>query len=153
MLGAYLNDRTIRLGLEAADLRDAITQAAQPLIDQQKILPGYIDQMVDAVHELGPYMVILPGIALAHGRPGKNVREECVSLATFRTPVIFGSEENDPVYAVFVLASPVQNGHLAVLRSISRLLSDEKFLQLLPSAADVKQITDYIKEEEAKWQK
>lgn len=150
---ACLNKETIRLGLHAENLHDAISQAAEPLIRQRKILPGYVDQMVDAVRELGPYMVILPGIALAHGRPSENVLEECISLATFRTPVIFGSEENDPVHAVFVLASPKSSGHLDILRDISRLLSEENFLKILQSTSDVDELTDYIEKEKEKWQK
>jgi len=39
------------------------------LVDTDAVFPSYVDAMVRAVEELGPYMVVAPGIALAHARP------------------------------------------------------------------------------------
>ena len=148
MISDYLNEETIRLKLWASGMEDAVAQAAEPLIRLGKIREGYVGRMTAAVRELGPYMVILPGIALAHAKSGGEVLGECMSLATFREPVAFGHPENDPVHTVIVIGSPEEQGHLTSLRGVSRLLGNKGFLQALREAEEPKEITCFFEKEE-----
>ena len=64
----------IRIGLKANTWEDAIRQASEPLsLGQGAILGGYIDSMIDSVKELGPYIILMPGFALAHAAPSPEV--------------------------------------------------------------------------------
>jgi len=144
MIKEYLNEKTIQLKQKAKNCEEAITKAAIPLIKEGKILEGYVDQMLLALKELGPYMVILPGIALAHARPSENVKEDCMSLMTLEEPVAFGHWKNDPVHTIFVLASPNHNQHLEVLTLISQLLSEGEFIEELNKCYVVEDIIKYF---------
>lgn len=148
MIRKYLNEETIQLKQTAGDYREAIRKAALPLITAEKIKEGYIEQMFAAMEELGPYMVILPGVALAHARPSDNVKEDCMSLMTLMEPVEFGHNKNDPVHTVFVLASPNKDEHLDVLVSVSKLLLEDDFMDTLKQSSKVEDIVKYFKQEE-----
>lgn len=68
--------------------------------------------MIEALHKFGPYIVVIPGIALAHAEAGSTVMEECMSMMTLKEPIAFGHESNDPVSVVFVIASNTKDKHL-----------------------------------------
>ena len=149
MITKFLNEETIRLKLHAKNRDEAIELAAEPLIELGRITPEYVTEIKDALIELGPYIVIIPGIALAHAKPGEYVQEECMSFATFTEPVVFGHSINDPVRAVFVLASPYKDKHLDSLHSVSKLLNKPEFQKLLFESGDLREMLDYIKQEDS----
>ena len=82
------------------------------LVDTDAVFPSYVDAMVRAVEELGPYMIVAPGIALAHARPEDGVKRMCMSLVRLASPVEFGSEANDPVDLVFAFGAVDKEAHL-----------------------------------------
>lgn len=125
----------IQLRIEAADRQIAVRKAAQPLVDAGNITTGYVYEMLNAMKKLGPYFVIAPGLALAHARPSENVKQTGFSIATFQTPIKFGSEENDPVDIVLVLASIDSSNHLEMLQKIVVFLNEEKNIEMLREAA------------------
>ena len=148
MITDFLHEGTVQLQLKAENRDQAIALSAAPLVERKKIEESYIQRMQQAVEDMGPYMVILPGIALAHAKPGEDVLEECLSLATFSTPVVFGHKKNDPVKAVFTLASPAKDTHLQVLLSVSKLLTRPEFLEMLFTTSNVAELLEYIEREE-----
>ena len=72
----------IRLGETAADWRAAVRLAGDALVASGATTPAYTDEMVATVEQLGPYIVIAPGIALAHSRPSPAVLRAGISLVT-----------------------------------------------------------------------
>ena len=110
-----------------------------------------MEQMIDALHKFGPYIVVIPGIALAHAEAGETVLEEVLlSMITLKEPVVFGHESNDPVSIVFVIASNTRDKHLEVLMDMSKHLMKKEFIQLLNESEDVEDILQYFKKEEEK---
>ena len=87
MLGDYLRADVIRLGVHAANWEEAVRAAGQLLVGADVCEPRYIQAMIDAVHELGAYMVLAPGLALAHARPEDGVKSIGLSLVTLNPPV------------------------------------------------------------------
>ena len=48
----------------------AIEIGAQPLINSGKIKFGYVKSMIENIKNLGPYIILIPGVAnLIHHRP------------------------------------------------------------------------------------
>jgi PTS system ascorbate-specific IIA component len=92
--------------------------------------------MIAAFEELGPYMVVAPGIALAHGRPSESVLDTGLSLVTLANPVVFGSLANDPVSIIFGLAAKDHDGHIDLLAALSEFLMDEVKVNLLLKATN-----------------
>src|SRR2546428_9854029 len=80
--------------------------------------------MIATVEQLGPYIVIAPGIALAHTRPSDAVLRPGLSWVTLAHPVRFGHKDNDPVTLVVGLAAPDISAHVQALATLAGLLED-----------------------------
>jgi ascorbate PTS system EIIA or EIIAB component len=98
---------------DSVDNRSAAIQLAGELLVQSgKAKPSYVSSMLEAVERFGPYIVIAPGIALAHGKPSEDVIETGLSLLVLKQAIEFQHSQNDPVQLVFGLAATVHESHL-----------------------------------------
>ena len=68
-----LPDAAVALGAAAADWRAAVAVVGAGLVATGAAKPEYTESMVRMIEEHGPYVVIAPGLALAHARPGPEV--------------------------------------------------------------------------------
>jgi PTS system ascorbate-specific IIA component len=134
-LSHLLSAEAIRLGASAEDWRAAVRLAGDALVASAATEPAYTDEMIATVEELGPYIVIAPGIALAHSRPSAAVHRAGISLVTLAEPVNFGHRTNDPVRLVVGLAAPDEEGHITALSTLAEFLSDEQRRAALFGAA------------------
>jgi PTS system ascorbate-specific IIA component len=125
-LSDLLDRSAIQLGATAADWRAAVRLAGDGLVASGATEAAYTDAMVATVEELGPYIVIAPGIALAHARPSSAVHRAGISLVTLVQPVPFGHRQNDPVGLVVGLAAPDEEGHVTALASLAEFLADDR---------------------------
>lgn len=144
MLSAYLNAKMIRLQVEAADWQEAVRIAGNLLVETGKCEPRYIDAMIAAVHELGPYMVLAPGLALAHARPEDGVLEMGISLITLNPPVAFGSDANDPVSIVIAFGGVDKESHIGLLAELARFLEDRQRRASLSRAENIESVLQAI---------
>ena len=126
-----LGEGSILLQQSAVDWRECFQLAGKALVASQRVTESYIQEMIQAFEELGPYMVIAPGIALAHGRPSKSVLETGLSLVTLSEPVAFGSANNDPVRLVIGLAAVDHDSHIDLMAALSELLMNETKVNIL----------------------
>lgn len=141
-LADWLPEEAIRTQAHAADWREAITLAGECLVATGATIPAYTGEMIETVERLGPYIVIAPGIALAHSRPSPAVRRTGISWVTLADPVPFGHEENDPVRLVLGLAATDHDGHIGMMSQLATTISDEALLADLLAAdspADLRQ--------------
>jgi ascorbate PTS system EIIA or EIIAB component len=120
----------IKVKASVGDWKEAIEKAGELLLNSGKIQRGYIDNMIKAVMEMGAYIVLTPGFALAHAAPSQDVKESSVSLITLENSVDFGSI-NDPVNVILCLASVDSNSHINVLRDIAEKLMIEGMIESL----------------------
>ncbi|MBM4467502.1 MAG: PTS sugar transporter subunit IIA [Chloroflexi bacterium] len=144
-----LNEKTIRLDAEAADWPESVRLAGTLLVDIGAVSPSYVDAMVRVVEELGPYMVVAPGIALAHARPEDGVKRMCMSLVSLASPVEFGSEANDPVDLVFAFGAVDKNAHIEVLKDLATFLQHKEAVVVLrccKSASEVARLIEKYSE-------
>ncbi|MFM5968347.1 MAG: PTS sugar transporter subunit IIA [Micrococcales bacterium] len=139
-LAEALADGSIAVGAKAADRTEAIRLAGDLLVATGRTTPNYTDEMVRAVDEHGPYIVIAPGIALAHDRPSAEVLDSGLSLAILAEPVVFGHATNDPVRLVFGLAAFDHNSHLGLMRELALALSDVAIVNSLLNASQIEQV-------------
>nr|WP_231708757.1 PTS sugar transporter subunit IIA [Arthrobacter sp. zg-Y20] len=115
----------------AANWRDAIRLAGEGLVAGGAATDEYTAQMIDAVEVHGPYIVIAPGIALAHARPSEAVLQGGLSWVSLEQPVEFGHSKNDPVSLVIGLAAVDHTTHIDVLRALAGVLSQKDILNQL----------------------
>lgn len=119
--------RNIQLNCSAGSWEEAIRVSAAPLLEHGSIEESYVERMIASVNELGPYIVIMPGFAIAHAAPGDDVNVSDLSIATFDQDVSFNCD-NDPVRIVMCLACTDREAHIARLQRIAEKLLDDTFV-------------------------
>ena len=60
--------RHVQTAEKAEDWKEAIRMAASPLLENGSIRASYIDAMIHNVEVNGPYIVIMPDVAMPHSR-------------------------------------------------------------------------------------
>ncbi|HEX7298653.1 MAG TPA: PTS sugar transporter subunit IIA [Solirubrobacteraceae bacterium] len=121
---------------DAADWRAAVRLAGDLLVSAGLATAEYAGAMEEAREELGPYMVIAPGVAMPHARPERGVLAPGVAVVTLVTPVAFGHAANDPVDVVIAFAAEDKSAHLATLQRIAALVTDPDALSAVRGAHD-----------------
>ena len=144
MLEKYLTRDTISLNFTAKDWEAAVRKGGELLVNAGKCLPGYVDAMVRTVRELGPYMVIAPGLALAHARPEDGALAIGLSLVTLDTPVAFGSAINDPVELVISFCAVNKNDHIGMLKDLADFLRSDDNMSLLKTAKTIDEVLQAV---------
>ena len=126
---------------ESVDTRSAAIEIAGDLLVQSgKAKHPYIASMLEAVERFGPYIVIAPGIALAHGKPSEDVIETGLSLLVLKQAIEFHHSQNDPVQLVFGLAATDHESHIETMAKLAELLSDQERVSTLLTSSDSEQI-------------
>lgn len=128
------SESMIQLDVTAGDWREAIQTAADPLVTAGYIRESYVAAMERVMEEMGPYFVIVPGVALAHARPEGRVLRSAISLCRLAEPVVFGHADNDPVWLVLVLAGSSDDSHLGLLAKLAAFLGDPLALEAVRTA-------------------
>lgn len=111
--------------------REAIRAAAALLEGQQVISPGYKEAIIRNLEEFGPYMVMLPGIALAHAAPEEGARGLGISLSLLGQPVHFGYKAHDPVSVIVILSARDEQAHLKALAQLFRMFKDPESARII----------------------
>ena len=123
-LRSVLPDAAVVLDAHPDDWRDAVRLAGRALVDSGSTTDQYTAEMLGAIEALGPYIVIAPGIAIAHARPSEAVVRSGLSWVRLAEPVEFGHAQNDPVRLVIGLAARDHEDHLEVMSAIAAALAD-----------------------------
>ncbi|WP_207941684.1 hypothetical protein DOK78_002805 [Enterococcus sp. DIV2402] len=131
MIQDVLKDENILMNVEAKNWKELITKVSHPLLKERIITENYIQAMIDSVDEYGPYIVIGKHLALAHARPEDGANSLGLSVATVKSGVEFGHEENDPVKIIFCLSAVDSFSHLNIMRHLIDLINDEEKLNQL----------------------
>ena len=66
MLKNFITDKYIRLDIECSNWEEAIRKSGEQLLKEKKVTEEYIEDAVNSVKELGPYIVVAKGIAVPH---------------------------------------------------------------------------------------
>ena len=138
-MDSIIPKENMRVHQPAAGWREAIRCAGAVLEARGSIAKAYTEAMISAVEELGPYMVIMPGFAIAHAAPSPAVRKEDMALITLAQPVNFGSP-NDPVSVILCVACVDRESHVKALQRVAVALDDETSVQRMAAAGTVEQL-------------
>jgi PTS system ascorbate-specific IIA component len=135
-----LTASAIELRAEAADWRAAVAIAGEVLARCGAATPAYGAEMVRMIEEHGPYVVIAPGLALAHARPGPAVLADGLAIVTLATPINFGHPHNDPVSVVLGLAIATADEHLAAVAHLANVFNDSAAIHELAAATTTDEV-------------
>jgi len=143
-----LTEETIALGLNVRDWQEAVREAGNLLVKADRVEPRYVEAMIRMVQEIGPYIVIAPGVALPHARPEDGVKKACMSLVTLSPPINFGNKYNDPVKLVVAFGTTDKKAHIDALAELAKLLGDSAKLEGLKRASSPDELLKLIDSKE-----
>jgi PTS system ascorbate-specific IIA component len=112
----------------------AVRAAGQLLVRSGAAEEAYIEAMVRMTEELGPYIVITPGIAIPHARPEEGALRVGFAVVQLEPPIPFGNPDNDPVSLVIGFCTPDASAHVALLARIARIIGQDGFLEQAKAA-------------------
>lgn len=138
-----LPDTAVVLGARVDDWRAAVREAGRALTRSGSTRSEYADRMIAVIEEFGAYVVIAPGLALAHARPGVDVKSEGLAVVTLAEPVPFGHPHNDPVRVVVGLAVSNAEDHVAFVARLANAFNDNRVVGQVArstSAAEVREL-------------
>ncbi|UWE02609.1 BglG family transcription antiterminator [Laceyella sacchari] len=142
VLNELITRDTVQLRKKARNWEEAIRLAAKPLVDNGSVEPGYAEAMIASIHELGPYVVIAPKVAIPHARPEQGVNQLSMSFMQLNEEVSF--PQNKPVRLLFVLAASDNESHLRALAQLSELLAQPEEIQSLIDAETKENVLDLM---------
>lgn len=129
MIRDILVEAVVDVEKEVHNWQDCVEAGGDLLVKANKITPTFIHSMIDVVNELGPYMILLPDVALFHGKPSEAVKEACLSFITFDKDIYFSEFENQRIKCCFCLGAVDANSHMQMLASLVPLLQNQEFIK------------------------
>lgn len=123
---------------EVSSWEVAIQKAAEPLCKAHYITLKYVDKMISNISEHGPYVVIMPKVALPHARAHFGVIKTGVSMLKLHSPVLF--PENKEVQFIVVLAANDDEVHMQLLSDMVDLFMNEAKMNKVFDAKDEEEL-------------
>lgn len=134
----------IAINVNTSDWEGAVRAVGRLLVDTGAAEERYIEGMIATTKELGPYIVIAPGVAIPHSRPEDGVIFTSLAFASLDPPINFGNEANDPVRILFALAALDHTEHIEALKGIAEILTDQELFEQLLSAETIADVTSIL---------
>lgn len=142
-----LPDSAVTVGAHAADWREAVQLAGEALARSGATEQGYAARMIQVIEEFGAYIVIAPGLALAHARPGPDVNTDGLAVVILDEPVVFGHPHNDPVSVVLSLAVSTPEAHVTSVAELANVFNEPDAIPALAAATSVDEVQRILKSE------
>lgn len=146
LLQDLLSEDNVSFRYPAETWEDVIRHGGQLMVDAGFTDPTYTEAMIDVVRDMGPYIVLAPGLAMPHARPEMGAKQVGTALVTLEKPIDFGSPENDPVSVAVFLCAPNKEEHIQLLTDIATLFEDEEFLDAAVNFESIEDVQAFLAE-------
>ena len=118
---SLIENDSIKLNQKAANWEEAIKIGTDLLVKSGAIEPRYYDNIVSKIKEMGPYIVLAPGLAMPHARPEEGVIKTAFGLTTLSEPVDFDGEQ---ISVLVTLAGSDSDTHMEGIMEITQIFDD-----------------------------
>ena len=127
LLGEIITNNRARFVGKAENWEDAIRLSCGLLIEDGSVSPGYAEEIIGAVHELGPYIALMPGFVLPHAmKNSAHVHSTAIAFMKLGQPVSFVKDNSEKDASVFfTLAARDSDEHLKNMRKLWKMLTNE----------------------------
>lgn len=131
-------EKYTQFDIDIIDWRQVVEIATKPLIEDNKVKKGYVNDIISIIEKFGNYMVFMPEVAFIHAYL-ENVMESSVSYLNLKNKIEFGVKDKSLVKTIVVLANKEENKNLI---DIVNILEKDNNLSLFKNAKEYKQISD-----------
>jgi PTS system ascorbate-specific IIA component len=127
---------------EVSCWEESIHQSCASLVKAGIVGAGYAEEIINCVRSHGPYIVLMPGIALPHSAENSaNALGTAIAFMKVKKPVSFDDADPEKTASVFfTLAATDTEQHLKNMRALFKMLTDEELcadLQRVESVEDL----------------
>jgi len=141
-----LEKQAVLLDVHAKDWEDAVRICGDLLVQTGKVEATYVEAMIGNIHDLGPYILIAPGVAMPHARPEDGVLQEGISVVVLEEEIAF---DNGKEFKVLIgLAALNSKSHIDILQKIAEVISQPESMDRLKNAAGYEEIFRLFNEKE-----
>lgn len=134
MLRYFYDNDLVRIADKQPDnWQEAIRISCENLIDKAIINESYVEEVIAAVETYGPYIVIVPGVAMPHSTDkSEGVFGTAIAFTKFKDKVYFeaGNEEKQ-AKLFFTLAAKNPDEHMTNIANLSDLLMTDGVIDAL----------------------
>ena len=141
----FIDESSIELNVNVTKWEDAVRAGGMILQKQGKIESNYIKSMINNVKKMGPYIVVMPGIALPHANQNDSVHDVGFSIVTLNPSISFGNRENDPVKVVISFCTLDQVQHMQALAELMTVIEQKNFLNFIAKVTKKEELLNYIR--------
>ncbi|RMC25747.1 MULTISPECIES: PTS sugar transporter subunit IIA [unclassified Lactobacillus] len=126
------------------DWQEAIRISGEVMKENNLVTDKYIDQVIEDIKQYGPYIVIVPGVAMPHSQADSSgVLGTGIGLTIFPEKVSFDHNDSDKdAQLFFMLAAKDNKTHMKNIANLSNLLMEDGMIEDL---CHVKSLDDYCK--------
>lgn len=124
--------------------QDAIIKSCDKLVEKDIVDDSYAKQVIETVEKYGPYIVLIPGVAMPHCQEcADGVKDTAVAFMKVEKPVVFDENDRDKDAKIFfTIASENNEKHLENIAQLSDILCDKEIVEAFNQA---KNVDDLIK--------
>lgn len=152
-LSEFLRPELIKVGLEAKDKWDAITQLIEMMVAANELKPEHREDIIEVVFDRERSMStgMERGIAIPHAN-SSLIDEAVGALGISKSGISFESLDGKPAQIIILLVIPKDKfqQHVRTLAGIARLLNHEQMTDALRAVSDPQEAMKIIKTEEDK---
>ena len=131
---------------EVTSWEEAIKISCEPLVREGIVDETYAQQLIYQVNEHGPYIVLLPNLAMPHtSQNAQGVTDTAIAFTRFKNPVSFtpGDETKD-AQVFFTLAAANETKHLENMAGLFEMLSEEDTLSQVMEAQNLGDLQNIV---------
>ncbi|UYO99278.1 PTS sugar transporter subunit IIA [Oceanotoga sp. DSM 15011] len=136
--------QNIKTNINAENWEQAVRISGELLLKNKSIKENYILKMIENVKKYGPYIVISPGIALAHAESSDDVLKNDISMIILKNGVKFGNKANDPVKIIISFSAKESKSHLKILSKLSEIMDNKNFYKKITNINKSEEIYTFI---------
>ncbi|WP_271001643.1 BglG family transcription antiterminator [Listeria seeligeri] len=140
----YFTEETIMLEKSCPTWRRAIKVGTKCLEDLSIVEPSYHEKIIENLKTYGPYMVIAPGVAIAHAGANDGVLMDGLGVAVIEDGILFYDRYEEPVHVIFTLALNTKEAH-SIVEQLMKLALNEEKMNKIKLASSKRDIYHYVK--------
>lgn len=146
-LALLLDESMMLLDECAEDWEEAVRKAGQLLLSAGAVRAEYVDSMIRCVKEIGPYIVVCPGVAMPHSRVEDGALRVAVSFLRLKEPIRFTSGKNSvPVDMIFAFATTDEGAHIRMMMDLWNIFTDKAALKKLRSCKTKQDVLRFVQQ-------
>jgi PTS system ascorbate-specific IIA component len=132
----------VQFAEKALNWEEAVRMSCRPLVSDGTIEGAYADEIIAAIREHGPYIILLPGFALPHAmKNSAHAHGTAIAFMKLAEPVSFAADDPEKDAAVFfTLAAVDEEEHLKNMRKLWKMLTDESLCEDLRNVRSVEEL-------------